>query len=290
MPEIYENEIDISPRDVKRMTLIKDLIDIPDRVYKDQYVLRLSEGVTRPQETLSDYVVTPELSACFDAALSMIRSAVANRTSKAAFLHGSFGSGKSHYMAVLHLILQGNPAARGIVELAPVIQKHNDWLAGKESADFLKGDYWRLRGKLDVPKERWVSFPHCEGADGTLVVAWAGYDHLQLARAISAYYVDVQERLGGRDDPRLVPLLACLIELLPWLKQWHNEVDPEFGIPMGDYFEGFIQEEARQLGKTVPEIKAWEPPQRTTRRPRASGGGTRSSSRRRTEAVDSPEA
>jgi len=127
------------------------------------------------------------------------------------------------------------------------------------SADFLKGDYWRLRGKLDVPKERWASFPHCEGPDGTLVVAWAGYDHLQLARAISAYYVDVQERLGGRDDPRLVPLLACLIELLPWLKQWHNEIDPEFGIPMGDYFEGFIQEEARQLGKTVPEIKAWEP-------------------------------
>ena len=142
------------------------------------------------------------------------------------------------------------------------------------SADFLKGDYWRLRGKLDVPKERWVSFPHCEGEDGTLVVAWAGYDHLQLARAISAYYVDVQERLGGRDDPRLVPLLACLIELLPWLKQWHNEVDPEFGVPMGDYFEGFIQEEARQLGKTVSEIRAWEIPQRTARRPRTSGAGT----------------
>ena len=52
------------------------------------------------------------------------------------------------------------------------------------SADFLKSDYWRLRGKLDVPKERWVSFPHCEGPDGTLVIAWAGYDHLQLARAI----------------------------------------------------------------------------------------------------------
>ena len=156
------------------------------------------------------------------------------------------------------------------------------------SADFLKGDYWRLRGKLDVPKERWVSFPHCEGPDGTLVVAWAGYDHLQLARAISAYFVEVQERLGGRDDPRLVPLLACLLELLPWLKQWHNEIDPEFGVPMGDYFESFLQEEARQLGKTIPEIKAWEP-QRTARRPRASGGGTHSTSRRRTKALDSPE-
>ena len=96
-----------------------------------------------------------------------------------------------------------------------------------------------------------MSFPHCEGEDGTLMIAWAGYDHLQLARAISDYYVDVQERLGGRDDPRLVPLLACLIELFPWLKQWHNEVDPEFGVPMGDYFEGFLQEESRNLGLTL---------------------------------------
>jgi hypothetical protein len=29
---------------------------------------------------------------------------------------------------------------------------------------------------------------------------------------------------------------------------------------MGDYFEGFIQEEARQMGKMLNEIKAWEPP------------------------------
>ena len=139
------------------------------------------------------------------------------------------------------------------------------------SADFLKSDYWRLRGKLDVPKERWVSFPHCEGPDGTLVIAWAGYDHLQLARAISAYYVDIQERLGGRDDPRLVPLLACLLELVPWLKQWHNEPDAAFdGLRMGDHFEGFINEEARQLGKTVPEIKAWQPV--PLRRGRSRGG------------------
>ena len=127
------------------------------------------------------------------------------------------------------------------------------------SADFLKSDFWRLRGKLDVPKERWVSFPHCQAEDGSLMVAWAGYDHLQLARSISAYYVDVQERLGGRDDPRLVPLLGCLIELLPWLKQWHNEVDPEFGVPMGDYFEGFLQEESRNLGLTLDGIRAWQP-------------------------------
>ena len=134
-----------------------------------------------------------------------------------------------------------------------------------KSSDFIStggARYWALRGKLDVPKERWVSFPHCEGPDGTLVIAWAGYDHLQLAQAISAYYVDVQERLGGRDDPRLVPLLAGIIELLPWLKQWHHDIDPEYNQRMDEVFEGFVTEEAKGLGMTTDEIKAWQPPKK----------------------------
>ena len=114
------------------MTLIKDLIDIPDHVEKGQFVLRLAEGVTRPEETLHDYVVTPELKACYEDALSFIKSGLQSKTSKASYLHGSFGSGKSHFMAVLHLILQGNTAARGIPELASVITKHNEWIAGKK--------------------------------------------------------------------------------------------------------------------------------------------------------------
>ncbi len=76
------------------------------------------------------------------------------------------------------------------------------------SADFIStggARYWSLRGKLDVPKERWISFPHCEGPDGTLVICWAGYDHLQQAQAISAYYVRVQTEFGGSDDPRSSP-------------------------------------------------------------------------------------
>jgi hypothetical protein len=70
-------------------------------------------------------------------------------------------------------------------------------------------------------------------------------------RAVAAHYAHVQEREGGSDDPQLVPLVACLIELLPWLKQWHNEIDPDFNMGMGDYSEGFVQNEARQKNKTV---------------------------------------
>jgi hypothetical protein len=63
-----------------------------------------------------------------------------------------------------------------------------------QSKDFLKADFWRLRGGLDVPKERWVSYPGCErGADGSLVIAWAGWDHLQQATALATYYLDMKE-------------------------------------------------------------------------------------------------
>lgn len=125
------------------------------------------------------------------------------------------------------------------------------------SADFKPGPYWKLRGKLDVPKERWISFPHCPDQDGTMTIAWAGLNHLQQANAIAAFFVDVQERQGGSEDPRLEPLLAGLCELLPWLKQWHNEIDPKYQQRMGDYFEGFIAIEARKLGKTPEQVRAW---------------------------------
>jgi hypothetical protein len=138
------------------------------------------------------------------------------------------------------------------------------------SVDFVgltNSRFWALRGKLDVPQERWISFPHCEGPDGTPVICWAGYDYLQQAQAISAYYVRVQTEFGGSDDPRLIPLLASLIELLPWIKQWHNEPNANFdGLRMGDYFEGFVNEEAHNLGKTLYEIKAWVPPKKVAAR------------------------
>ena len=113
------------------MTLIRDLIDIPERVHRDDFVLRLAEGVAHPAETLRTYVVTPQLADAFDRALDLINGALASGSSKAAYLHGSFGSGKSHFMAVLHLLLQQDAAARATEGLEGVVTRHDDWLAGK---------------------------------------------------------------------------------------------------------------------------------------------------------------
>lgn len=111
--------------------LISELLDLPERVRKGDFVLNLSKGVTEPDKTLEQYVVTPQLSNCFDDALSFIHSAVEATSSKACYLHGSFGSGKSHFMAVLHLLLSHVPAVRNIKELAPVVAKHG-WVESKK--------------------------------------------------------------------------------------------------------------------------------------------------------------
>lgn len=111
--------------------LISDLIILPDRVRKGDFVLNLSKGVTEPEKTLEQYVVTPQLAASFDDALDFIRSAVDAISSKACYLHGSFGAGKSHFMAVLHLLLQHNPLARSIKDLAKVCEKHG-WVESKK--------------------------------------------------------------------------------------------------------------------------------------------------------------
>src|ERR1700676_1320122 len=104
--------------------LISELIELPERVRKGDFVLNLSKGVTEPEKTIEQYVVTPQLVECFDDALSFIHSAGDCGRSKACFPPGSFGAGKSHFMAVLHLLLQHNPAVRSVAELAKVCGKH----------------------------------------------------------------------------------------------------------------------------------------------------------------------
>jgi hypothetical protein len=123
------------------------------------------------------------------------------------------------------------------------------------SADFLQNTYWKLRGKLDVPKERFILFPGCgRDADPTPVFTWAGFDHLQQAQAIAGYYE--QARNEGWTEERRLPLLAAVLELIPWLKQWHNEVDPTYNMRLGDYYAEFLDGELRTMGMTVEELGA----------------------------------
>ncbi|MBX3168152.1 MAG: BREX-2 system adenine-specific DNA-methyltransferase PglX [Candidatus Eremiobacteraeota bacterium] len=128
--------------------------------------------------------------------------------------------------------------------------------------DFLRPEYWSLRGKLDVPKERFICYPGAEReADGSVVLGWAGWNYLQRAQALAGYALERREQDGWEKD-QLTPLLAGLAELLPWLKQWHNEVDPHSGERMGDYFESFLSEQLRELDLPSKDLSNWRPAQK----------------------------
>ncbi|WP_051792781.1 hypothetical protein [Kibdelosporangium aridum] len=110
--------------------LLRELIKIPERLHRGDFVLRLTEGVAHRKATVDSYVVTPELSVAFDEALALVGAALAENSSKASYVHGSFGSGKSHFMAVLHAVLDRDVDALDKADLVRVIGRH-EWLSHK---------------------------------------------------------------------------------------------------------------------------------------------------------------
>lgn len=127
------------------------------------------------------------------------------------------------------------------------------------SADF-QDHCWQLRGKLDVPKERFISYSHCSpDGDRTLLVGWAGWDHAQRAAAL--VQVLGARKSEGWTGMRLAPMLLGLEELLPWLKQWHGE-DHEKS------YRQFIEAETLAAGLTAEQVQGWSPPEEARRRGR----------------------
>jgi hypothetical protein len=84
------------------------------------------------------------------------------------------------------------------------------------SGDFLKPEYWRLRGKLDVPKERFIAFTEIPGREGAdTLYGWAGWTPLQRLKAILA--IDEELEDGGVPLADRVGLLDSAWRLLPEL-------------------------------------------------------------------------
>ncbi|RRR80381.1 BREX-2 system adenine-specific DNA-methyltransferase PglX [Streptomyces sp. RP5T] len=129
------------------------------------------------------------------------------------------------------------------------------------SADFLKHSYWSNRGKLDVPKERFVSYPGASpDNDPSLLIGWAGWNHRYQAEALVNLLNDRLNVDGWRkEDPRFVPLLAGLAEVMPWVKQWHDEYDEEWeGNPAEDFNSALV---AGLYGRDLSrdDLAAWRP-------------------------------
>ncbi|WEO97746.1 BREX-2 system adenine-specific DNA-methyltransferase PglX [Streptomyces sp. FXJ1.172] len=130
------------------------------------------------------------------------------------------------------------------------------------SADFLRPSYWKARGKLDVPKERFISYGQTNAATPELY-GWAGWDHREQAQALATYFTNT-----ALSTEEITPFLAGLLELQPWLYQWHNEFDMLYSGSPADFFAGYRQQKQGEHGLTDDDLRNWRP-QAATRGRRA---------------------
>ncbi len=106
------------------MTAIRELFDLPQQVHQGDFVVELASGVAEAEKTARSYVVTPKICDAFDLALGLVSSSIQDGRSRASYLHGSFGSGKSHFMAMLSLMLDGSEVVWGLGKLHGLRIKH----------------------------------------------------------------------------------------------------------------------------------------------------------------------
>jgi hypothetical protein len=125
------------------------------------------------------------------------------------------------------------------------------------SADFLRPSYWRARGKLDVPKERFISYGQTNAATPDLY-GWAGWDHREQAQALATYFTNT-----ALSTEEITPFLAGLLELQPWLYQWHNESDMLYSGSPADFFAAYRQQKQGEHGLTDDDLRGWRPPAAT---------------------------
>jgi hypothetical protein len=137
-------------------------------------------------------------------------------------------------------------AKRKIRDSIPVPPKYT-------SADFLRPSYWRARGKLDVPKERFISYAQTNTATPELY-GWAGWDHREQAQAVATYFTN-----QALSTEEITPFLAGLLELQPWLYQWHGEFDMAYSGSPADFFAGYRQTKQGEHGLTDDDLRNWRP-------------------------------
>jgi hypothetical protein len=125
--------------------------------------------------------------------------------------------------------------------------------------DFARGEYWTHRGKLDVPKERFIAYPGAgRDADPTPLLGWAGWDHAQQALALAT--IANERGQDGWPDERMIPLVAGLAELAPWVRQWHSDVDPTYGVSLAAFIEQELDARRQRAGVSPEDLSAWRPP------------------------------
>ena len=90
------------------------------------------------------------------------------------------------------------------------------------------------------------------------MIGWAGWDHAEQARALARLIVERVNAEGWGAD-RVTPLLAGLVELEPWLHQWHDEPVPGFQASPAQAIRGLLDQRLAAFGLTRSDVAGGGP-------------------------------
>lgn len=137
----------------------------------------------------------------------------------------------------------------------------------------------------DLSRPPFISYPGCESdEDHEPVYGWAGWNHLQRAQALAQLY-NARREEGWADEveqieadgktkqirsPRLIPMLAGILEFVPRLFQWLNSPSEELGGQRpAEQFSHFLEGQCAELGYTHEDLRNWRPAAKRARKARS---------------------
>lgn len=124
------------------------------------------------------------------------------------------------------------------------------------SADFQHASYWSIRGSLDIPRERFISYPDAVVAGQGLLLGWSGWNEADRVRVL----LELARAHHQQPHPsayRITPLLIGIQELIPWIHQW--EAHPGSGMRPGqaDEFQYEFEQLRSAYQLTTHDLTSW---------------------------------
>ena len=139
--------------------------------------------------------------------------------------------------------------------------------------DFARVSFWNQRGKLDVPKERFISYVLASpDGDDSLLLGWAGWDYREQAHALMTLIEERSTKDGWGLD-KLTPLIAGLAQVMPWVRQWHADTDPAYGMSPAEAYDTYLEDQRVRYGLSGQDLRKWSPPSVERKRGRRKGPG-----------------
>lgn len=126
------------------------------------------------------------------------------------------------------------------------------------AVDFQRTSYWSLRGSLDIPRERFVSYPDAVAEEDDLLIGWSGWSDRDRVLVL----LDLVGVLRQQSHPsvhRIVPLLAEIQELIPWVRQWKDPAGLDADLDHAETYQRELDDLRTAFGLSTHDLASWRP-------------------------------